>query len=96
MNFERGDYTIPYSCYNENDDDDLQSYGVINFKVDGKKINIVDRYQSKAFGDTEDCDASLERCVYVGDYIYMLGTATEYKGDEIDEIVAIIDAVQYK
>ena len=99
VNFERNDYTIPYIHWDYYDDDDIRDtqYGVINFKIENSKLKIVDEYKSNRFNlSNRDDNADLERCVYVGDYIYMLGTATEYKGDEIDEIVAIIDAVQYK
>ena len=87
VNFERGDYTIPYSYFDWNAWDDAyyetrkieNRSGVINFCVDGGKINIVDEYVSDVFRYS-----TVDRCVYVGDMIYMLG----YDSD--------IDCVQYK
>ena len=87
VNFERGDYTIPYSYSDWNAWDDAyyetrkieNRSGVINFRVDGGKINIVDEYVSDVFRYS-----TVDRCVYVGDMIYMLG----YDSD--------IDCVQYK
>ncbi|MEF2885146.1 MAG: beta-propeller domain-containing protein, partial [Ruminococcus sp.] len=87
VNFERGDYTIPYSYSDWNAWDDAyyetrkieNRSGVINFCVDGGKINIVDEYVSDVFRYS-----TVDRCVYVGDMIYMLG----YDSD--------IDCVQYK
>ena len=94
VNFERNDYTIPYSRYIENDDDYYTKYGVINFKVENKKIKIVDEYESNVFGNSDDnYDASLERCAYVGDNIYMLGSYYNYDNDDSR---ALIDAVEYR
>ncbi|MCR5652572.1 MAG: beta-propeller domain-containing protein [Ruminococcus sp.] len=93
VNFERNDYTIPYSRYTDTDDESLTDYGVINFKVQDGKIKIVDEYKSNVFGDSEDIDSSLERCVYTGNCIYMLGNYYNYNNDSGK---VLIDAVEYK
>lgn len=96
VNNQRSDYTI---TYDKATDDYNIDCGVINFKVEGKKIKIVDEYVSDKLSGKNDC--TLERCVYSGNYIYMLGIKTDYKYDEydsavIDSLDAVIDAVQYK
>ena len=99
VNSERGDYTIPYNHYTENGDY-LNDYGVINFKVDGKKIKIVDEYKSDKFSGSDEDSSTLERCVYTDNYIYMLGTQynynKDYENDYSSSANAVIDAVQYK
>ncbi len=94
VNFERNDYTIPYTHYYDDDEDTETECGIINFKVDNKKLSIIDEYKSKKF-NAKDIDNSceLERCAYVSDYIYMLGSYYNY---DDDDSYAIIDAVKYR
>ena len=95
VNSERGDYTIPYSHWTYDDDTDDGQYGTINFKVDNNKIMIVDEYSSEKFRVHGEEDSSeLERCVYVGNSIYMLGTHDG--GEEKNYEQPMIDAVEYK
>ncbi|MBR1731989.1 MAG: beta-propeller domain-containing protein [Ruminococcus sp.] len=96
VNFERNDYTIPYSHWIESDEDYAETkYGVINFKVDNKKLKIVDEYTSEKFVDTEEEYSELERCAYAGNYIYMLGSNENIVNSTLD-VTAEIDAVKYK
>lgn len=111
VNFERGDYTIPYnyacynSYYNDNPDDDKLYSGIINFRIDNGKINIVDDYISEKFGRDMD-NVVLDRCVYIGDYIYMVGDQTnvyyaDYYYDYDNDVFTTdstltIDSVKYK
>ena len=101
VNFERGDYTIPMDYYHweERIDGDVgyRDYvdykaGVLNFRVENGKIVIIDDYTSKVF-DTED--KTLDRCVYVGNNIYLLGTSWDWNENE-DHITTLIDSVEYK
>ena len=72
-NPERGDFVIPlnYVYYGTVDYDSYEEYvpneertgGMLNFKVEDGKIKEVDLYQEDYI--------STERCVYVGDYVYM-------------------------
>lgn len=97
VNFARNDYTIPYSHYlGEKDEDYIdEEHGIINFKVENKKIKIVDEYVSDVFIETEDHFSDLKRCVYADDYIYMVGECyKEFYAEGYNK--AAIDAVQYK
>lgn len=96
VNKKRNDYTIPYNKYDESNDT-KDDYGIINFKVDNGKIKIVDEYKSDKFFNSADESNILNRCVYAGDYIYMLGTHSDHN-DKVknDNSSAVIDAVQYK
>ena len=115
VNFERGDYAIPLNYrdthwleneyYNEHINVTAHS-GVLNFRIDNGKIIITDNYVSDKFGRDENND-QVERCVYIGDYIYMIGTHyeydtsidySEYDGSyaEPEIIKTIIDSVKYK
>ena len=97
VNFERNDYTIPYYYCDYRTAWDYDMYfndapvksnsltGVINFRVEDGKIVIADKYVSEKFGDS---NSMVERCVYIGDTIYMLG----YSGDSDSPI----DCVDYK
>ena len=91
VNYERGDYAIPYEKYD--DSEDTSKYGTINFKVENKKLKVVDEYVSDKFFDNEEAYSYLERCVYVDNNIYLLGTC--WDGAK-DEDAAVIDAVEYK
>ena len=106
VNFERGDFTIPmnYWEYIDEYDDFATKNGVLNFRVDNGKINIIDDYTSKKFNGFDD---NISRCVYVDDYIYMLGYHydTEYYSDSVYDSIydgayhspsMEIDCVQYK
>lgn len=93
VNFERGDYTIPYHSYSYSKPDSdrvnwySNEYGTINFRVDNGKINIIDQYRSEKFSSSTGVEA--DRCVYVGNNIYLLGMY-------YDSAEAAIDSVEYK
>ncbi len=119
VNFERGDFTIPlnYEKYGYIDYDDYpdSSYkeasttdrhsGVLNFRVDDGKINVIDNYVSGEFG-YYTANTVVDRCVYIGDYIYMLGVNIAYDEDYYEkgyinptedyEADLVIDSVKYK
>ena len=88
-NPDRDDYVIPlnYHRYDfENWDEEggyeyVERGGMLNFAVRGGKIVEIDRYQA-------DFEEDVERCVYVGDTVYM----THY--NEYPEIK--LDSVDYK
>ena len=88
-NPDRDDYVIPlnYHWYDFGNWDDEGGYeyvergGMLNFAVRGGKIVEVDRYQA-------DFDEDVERCVYVGDTVYLM----HY--DEYPEVA--LDSVDYK
>ena len=84
VNFDRNDYTIPFSHYDYTDDEG--EGGAINFRVDNGKIKIVDRYFSKKLRD------NITRCAYVGNTIYMFGDFY----DENSGFDTKIDSVAYK
>ncbi len=84
VNFDRNDYTIPFSHYDYIDD--KGEGGAINFRVDNGKIKIVDRYFSKKLRD------NITRCAYVGNTIYMFGDFY----DENSGFDTKIDSVDYK
>ena len=92
VNFERNDFTIPinYSPWDSDMYVSDESYsGTLNFRVDNGKINIIDEYISeKLSGQYKPYYGGVERCVYVGDYIYMIGSDSGYQTD--------IDCVKYK
>ncbi len=118
VNFERGDYSIPYNYYKDyeyrdgayRDSETPESRcGLINFRIDGGRINVIQDYTSKKFTSQYD---TVTRCVYIGDYMYLIGehyslldyyssdssgaTGTDsdyYRPSE--EIYADIEAVKY-
>ena len=113
VNNERGDYTIPTNYFNYNDIIDYESEstdaytdsyvykepevknGLINFRIDNGKIKIIDNYTSDVFtGEYDNAD----RCVYVGDYQYILGERCKLDkhGDDYYDYTTAIDAVKYK
>ncbi len=72
----------------------------LNFRVENGKIKIIDRYVSEKFSDQ---DSNLQRCVHVGDNIYLLGThyKEEYRYEDsvyngYGEYRADIDSTPYK
>ena len=93
VNFERGDYTIPYHSYSYSKPDSdrvnwySNEYGTINFRIDNGKINIIDQHRSEKFSSSTGVEA--DRCVYVGNNIYLLGMY-------YDSAEAAIDSVEYK
>ena len=115
VNFERGDYSIPYNyskdfeytdgAYRDSETPESRC-GLINFRIDGGKINVIQDYTSKKF--TKEYD-DVTRCVYIGDYMYLIGEhyslldyyssdATGTKSDYYhpsEEISADIEAVKY-
>lgn len=119
VNFDRGDFTIPlnYEKYGYIDYDDYpdSSYkkasttdrhsGVLNFRVDDGKINVIDNYVSDAFG-YYTANTMVDRCVYIGDYIYMIGAIIKYDENyynddyigfpEKYESELVMDSVKYK
>ena len=64
---------------------------MLNFRIDDGKINVIDNYTSDRFTGEYD---TIDRCVYVDDYIYMLGTVEN--GKTYGESTPQIDCVQYK
>jgi len=100
VNFERGDFTIPMSKQEWTLDGWKNTSEALNFRVENGKIKIIDRYVSEKFSDP---NCNLERCVHVGDNIYLLGTR---QGEEYSNYVdgysgypvfqADIDSVPYK
>lgn len=119
VNFERGDFTIPlnYEKYNyidynyypkssyEEESTTERHSGVLNFRVDNGKINVIDNYISGEFGYYAG-NTPVDRCVYIGDYIYMLGVNIAYDEDYYEkgyinppedyEADLVIDSVKYK
>lgn len=96
VNSERGDFTIPinYNYSSENDEYTSPS-GVLNFRVDNGKIIIIDEYISEEFDD--EYYGGVDRCVYVEDYIYMLGITCDEKYDYYGySYKTNIDCVKYK
>ena len=93
VNFDRGDYTIPYTSYIQQFDSETDRYGdpivsggTINFKIENGKIVVVDEYIS-------DKLTSVRRCCYVDDTVYLFGD--HYRnGSTIDN--GAIDCVTYK
>lgn len=90
-NADRSDYIVPLnedywgefdSATGEYVDDEYHRGGVLNFKVENDKLVEIGRYQS----DHE----SIDRCVYVGDTVYMT-----YRDAENDYELNI-DSVKYK
>ncbi len=100
VNYERNDYAIPFSFWNYNDEteDSESREGALNFKVENGKLKLIDEYASEMFGkDTDTVYSGIDRCTYVGDFIYLLGSENDYSS-ELEEYkqTAIIDAVEYK
>ena len=120
VNFERGDFAIPlnYDKYNNIDYDYYYSdnsykeslttdrhSGVLNFRVDDGKINVIDNYVSGEFG-YYTANTPVDRCVYIGDYIYLIGANITYDENyynddyigfpEKYESELVIDSVKYK
>lgn len=97
VNFERGDFTIPMSKQEWTLDGWKTTSEALNFRVENGKIKIIDRYVSEKFSNP---DYNLERCVHVGDNIYLLGTHYEenYRNSYDGYVVfhADIDSVPYK
>ena len=104
VNFERGDFAVPMNYwrmdYSAAYDAEAEEYdridpevrnGVLNFRIDDGKINVIDNYTSDRFTGEYD---TIDRCVYVDDYIYMLGTVEN--GKTYGESTPQIDCVQYK
>lgn len=100
-------YQYPNSSYEEESTIERHS-GVLNFRVDNGKINVIDNYVSDEFGYYAG-NTPVDRCVYIGDYIYLLGVITWYDEDEyyqngyVDhpdhedhESELVIDSVKYK
>lgn len=97
VNFERGDYTIPMSKQDWTSGIWNTTGETLNFRIEDGKIKIIDRYVSEKFSN-QDCN--LERCVHVGDTVYLLGTHYEenYQNSYDGYVVfhADIDSVPYK
>ena len=92
VNFDRGDYTIPYMSFVQPKDENTGRYvepvvtgGTINFKIENGKIVVVEDY-------TSDKLSSVRRCCYVDDMIYLFSNYYHY-GSYIDDA---IDCVPYK
>ena len=102
-NPERNDYVIPYGYmiypqnYNKYYDGEnyRESYsGMINFKINNGNINVTDKYVSEKFGKNDD-NPSVDRCVYIGDYVFMLGFRDPIDNQD-EQLNTIIDSVKYK
>ena len=105
VNTERNDFTIPYVFYGYDHRDyytnNDNSTGVINFRITDGKIDIVDEYRSEVFRSDDNSSAEVDRCVYIGDTIYMLGQTWSndyYNTDQNKESTTntAIDCVDYK
>ncbi len=101
VNPERNDYTIPFAYYSGYYSDGNSYSGVINFKVTDGKIDIVDEYRSDVFASNDSVSTEVDRCVYIGNTIYMLGEKWNYGSvDSIENAYDIyrtaIDCVEYK
>lgn len=94
INSEKEAYTIPmvYEYYNDKKSRQENKFGSLTFKVENGKINILNDHTSTLFTDSDDSIASLDRCVSVGDYIYMLGSDFNYYKAEGN---ALIEAIKY-
>lgn len=89
-NPDRDDYVIPlnyaYYAWRDSVTDDAASFdgeliykdvlngGMLNFSVENGKIKVIDQYRS------DKMDA-VERCIYVGDTVYMTHHGKNYEGD---------------
>ncbi|MCR5652570.1 MAG: beta-propeller domain-containing protein [Ruminococcus sp.] len=89
---KKGNYTIPmvYEHYSESDGKLERKFGALTFKVESGKINVVNDYTSQIFTASSDSQTSLDRCVSVGEYIYLLGSDYNYYKAEGN---ALIEAV---
>ena len=111
VNSERGDYTIPTSYYKDSEyrngkyliyEVPETNNGLINFRVDNGKINVIDEYSSENL-TRYDC-YSFNRCVYAGDYQYILSSEVNdnyYYSNSVRELDSLssqvnIEAVKYK
>ena len=106
FNPERNDYTIPFGktewLNGDSIPEDADAYwmpdykmttGVINFKVENGKLVITDEYASDMFNN-ENCEGTVERCVYVGNTVYMIGSVQNK--DDYSDFKTIVDATAYK
>lgn len=97
VNFERGDYTIPYEYYNYSENFEEGKSGVINFRVENGKISVIDEYESSLFSYKYDYVSTsfeysvVKRCVYVGNTVYLIGEKDNGEG-----FSTVIDSVDYK
>lgn len=107
VNTERNDFTIPFYGSGDGYSGYDSFSGIINFKVEDGKINIVDEYRSEVFEKNNNAEVS--RCVYIGNTIYMLGTTWQdidytidysadkyYDGYYLPTCSTAIDWVDYK
>lgn len=107
-NSTRNDYIIPvnYHYYESIDRyydggtaDGYEAYsGVLNFRIENGFINITDQYASDVFSKGNN-NKSVERCVYISDYIYMLGYRDyiDYEvTDDYDRKEAVNNASDYR
>ena len=84
-NPDRNDFVVPLNYHHYGDYDDHGEFiadedyhgGMLNFKVENGRIKVVDQYKA-------DFTYDVERCVYVGDTIYM--TYQGYYGLAIDSV----------
>jgi uncharacterized secreted protein with C-terminal beta-propeller domain len=95
VNTERNDFTIPmiYEKYNESKSKNEIKYGMLNFKAEDGKIKVIDDYTSSVFTPSDDTYTSLDRCVYIDDYVYLLGSSYNYYNTVG---IAILETVKYK
>ena len=102
-NSKRNDYIIPvnnhyYDTVDRSENSATYNYGadsgVLNFRIENGYINITDQYASDAFGKGDN-NSPVERCVYISDYIYMLGYCNTIKYSN-ENANTIIDSVKYK
>lgn len=107
VNPQRGEYTLPYAYYHWEESDVFtdgdeyassgwyseQKSGVISFAVENGKIVIRNEYEAKAFNSGQ-LEGEVERCVYAGNTIYLLGEANDR--DDYSKSMTLIDAVPYR
>lgn len=73
-NPDRDDYIIPLNYAYQGWPDYEFNGGMLNFSVENGKIKVIDQYRS------DKMDA-VERCIYVGDTVYMTHHGKNYEGD---------------
>ncbi|MBR1731991.1 MAG: beta-propeller domain-containing protein, partial [Ruminococcus sp.] len=89
----KNDYIMPmlYENYNSADESYETKCGILNFKVENGKINIVNDYTSTIFQSSDENSVSVDRCVTTGDWVYLLGSDVSYYNADGN---ALIEAVK--
>ncbi len=95
VNSDRNDFVIPmiYEKYDEKAGKNVSKFGMLNFSAENGKIKIIDNYSSSVFTASDETYTSLDRCINIGDYVYLLGSTYNYYNTDG---MALIEAVKYK